>query len=77
VLLLAMTKPARWYVSKEIISEYAAVLARPELNIRRRLRQQLMQLIGSHTYLVTPSRLAQVTSDPGDNIFVDQNHQLD
>ncbi len=71
VLLLAMTKPARWYVSKEIMSEYAAVLARPELNIRRGLRQQLMQLIRNHTHVVTPSRLAQLTFDPDDNIFLE------
>jgi len=31
VVLLAMTKPARWYVSVAIVSEYAMVLARPEL----------------------------------------------
>src|SRR5438874_1171788 len=45
VLLLAMTKPACWYVSEAIVSEYALVLARPELKIRRGLRQQLLQLI--------------------------------
>lgn len=39
VLLLAMSKPARWYASKEILSEYDTVLARPELKIRRSLRQ--------------------------------------
>jgi uncharacterized protein len=71
VLLLAMTKPARWYVSKAIVSEYAIVLARPELKIRRSLRQQLMQLIKNHTHVVIPSRLAQVTSDPADNMFVE------
>jgi len=31
VVLLALTKPARWYASDAILSEYAAVLARPEL----------------------------------------------
>lgn len=45
MVLLAMTKPARWYVSDPIVSEYALVLARPELKIRRHLRQQLLQLI--------------------------------
>ena len=38
VVLLALTKPARWYVSDAILSEYAVVLARPELNVRRNLR---------------------------------------
>jgi predicted nucleic acid-binding protein len=40
VLLLAITKPARWYVSSPILEEYRAVLSRPELQIRRGLRQQ-------------------------------------
>lgn len=71
VVLLAMTKPARWYVSDSILSEYATVLARPELKIRKSLRQQLLQLIKNHAHLVTPSRLGQVTSDPGDNMFIE------
>ena len=71
VVLLAMTKPARWYVSDPILSEYATVLARPELKIRRSLRQQLLQLIKNHAPVVAPSRLAQVTSDPADNRFIE------
>ena len=69
VVLLA--KPARWYVSDPIVSEYAMVIARPELKIRRSIRQQLLQLIKNHTRMVTPSRVPQVTSDPDDNIFVE------
>lgn len=30
-----------------------------------------MQLIKNHSHIVTASRLAQVTSDPADNIFVE------
>ena len=71
VVLLAMTNPARWYVSDTIVAEYAAVLARPELKIRNGLRLQLRQLIENHTRVVTPSRLGQVTSDPADNMFVE------
>ena len=71
VLLLAMTKPVRWYVSDAILAEYRTVLARPELKIRKPLRQQLLQLIKNHAHVVTPSRLVQVTSDPADNIFVE------
>ena len=71
VVLLAMTKPALWYFSDAIVSEYAMVLARPELKIRRSLRQQLLQLIKNHTRVVSPSRLAQITSDPADNMFVE------
>jgi uncharacterized protein len=71
VVLLAMTKPARWYVSDAIVSEYAMVLARPALKIRKSLRQQLLQLIKNHAYSISPSRLAQITTDPADNIFVE------
>jgi len=71
VVLLAMAKPAHWYVSTPILSEYALVLARPELTIRKNLRQQLLQLIKNHARIVPPSRLAQITSDPADNIFVE------
>jgi predicted nucleic acid-binding protein len=31
VFLLAITKPARLYISRPILEEYRAVLARPEL----------------------------------------------
>ena len=71
VLLLAMTKSVRWYVSEAIVAEYALVLARPELKIRRSSRQQLLQLIKNHGGVVVPSRMAQITSDPDDNLFVE------
>lgn len=71
VFLLATTKPARWYVSGPITEEYSAVLARPELKIRKSLRLQFIQLIKNHTHSVTPSRLPQLTTDPDDNIFLE------
>ncbi len=46
VLLLAITKPATLYVSDAILAEYRDLLGRPELKIRRGLRQQLLQLQG-------------------------------
>jgi len=69
--LLAITKPARLYVSPPILEEYAEVLSRPELSIRKGLRLQLLQLIKNRGRLVTPSRRIEVTSDPDDNIFVE------
>jgi len=69
--LLAITKPGRLYVSTPILEEYAEVLARPELSIRRGLRLQLLQFIKNHGHLVVPSRQIEVTSDPDDNIFVE------
>jgi putative PIN family toxin of toxin-antitoxin system len=71
VVLLAMTKPARWYVSRPILEEYAEVLARPELQIRRGLQQQLLQLIKNRSYTVAPTRHLEVTRDPDDNFFLE------
>jgi uncharacterized protein len=71
VLLLAITKPARLYVSRSILEEYSEVLARPELKIRKGLRQQLLQLIKNHSYTVAPIRQLEVTDDPDDNIFLE------
>ena len=71
ILLLATTKPATLYVSEAILAEYREVLARPELKIRRGLRQQLLQLIVSHSHPVKPSRALRVTKDPDDNKFLE------
>jgi uncharacterized protein len=71
VLLLAITKPARLYVSAPILSEYQSVLARRELRIRKGLRRQFLQLIENRSHLVTPQRRLNVTRDPDDNIFLE------
>jgi uncharacterized protein len=71
VLLLAITKPARLYVSRPTLEEYGEVLARPELKIRKGLRQQLLQLIKNHSYSIAPTRRLEVTEDPEDNIFLE------
>jgi len=71
VLVLATTKPARFYVTNAILAEYREVLARPELNIRRGLRRQLLQLVRSHAHLVKPARAIQVANDPDDDKFLE------
>jgi len=71
VLLLAMTKPARLYVTKAILAEYREVLARREFKIRRGLRQQLLQLIKNRTQSVNPERAFRVAKDPDDNKFLE------
>jgi len=71
VFLLALTKPARLYLSAPIFEEYRAVLSRTELDIRKGLRQQLLQLLENRAHFVAPSGLLQVTPDPADNIFLD------
>jgi putative PIN family toxin of toxin-antitoxin system len=71
VLLFAVTRPARLYVSAAILAEYRDVLSRPELKIRRGLRQQLIQLVRNAAHVVSPVKQFQVTRDPNDNIFVE------
>ena len=71
VLVLAMTRPTRLYVTKAILAEYGEVLARPEFKIRKGLRQQLLQLIKNHAQLVNPARALQVAKDPDDNKFLE------
>ena len=71
VLVLAMTEPARLYVTKAILGEYREVLARPEFKIRRGLRQQLLQLIKYHGEFVAPARAFQGAKDPDDNKFLE------
>jgi len=71
VFLIAISKPARLYVSQPILDEYAEVLARPELHIRKGLRLQLLQLLKNRSHLVLPSRSLEVAADPDDNIFLE------
>ncbi len=71
VLLLALSKPVRLYVSKAIMDEYREVLGRRKMNIAKGHRQQLLQLIENRFHAVTPSRPLQVTTDPDDNKFLE------
>jgi putative PIN family toxin of toxin-antitoxin system len=71
VLLLALAKPARLYVSAPIVEEYRAVLSRPEFQIRKGLRRQLLQLIERNTHFVAPRRRLQITTDVADNMFLE------
>jgi uncharacterized protein len=71
VLLLAITKPARLYVSNVILTEYRDVLSRPELQIRKGPRQQLFDLLGKRSHLIDAVRTVQITYDPEDNMFIE------
>jgi uncharacterized protein len=71
VLLLAITRPARLYVSRPILEEYREVLGRRELRIRKGLRQQLLEVIKNHSFTVVPTRRLDVTRDPDDNMFLE------
>lgn len=71
VFLIAISKPARLYVSHPMLEEYNEVLARTELRIRKGLRLQLLQLIKNHSHTVVPTRRLEATTDPDDNIFLE------
>ncbi len=70
-LLLAVTKPARLYVTRPILDDYADVLSRPELRIRKGIRLRLLRLIKNSGHVVVPSRRLDVCSDSDDNIFLE------
>jgi len=67
VLLLAVTPPARLYVSDAIFEEYRAVLARPKLRIRKGLQRQLLQLVRNCSHSVTVSRPLLLTPETADD----------
>jgi uncharacterized protein len=69
VLVLAITKPARLYVTEAVLAEYREVLSRPELKIRRGPREQLLQLVENRAQLVSPAYALQVAKDPGETSF--------
>ncbi len=71
VFLIAITKPARLYVSRPILEEYSEVLARPELHIGKGARFQLLDLLRNRSFTVSPLRRLEVTSDPDDNKFIE------
>jgi putative PIN family toxin of toxin-antitoxin system len=71
VLLLAITKPARLYITEAIMAEYREVLARPKMAIRKGLQQQMLQLIRKRASTVRSARPLLVTPDPEDNMFLE------
>ena len=71
VLLLATTRPARLYVTAAILDEYRDVISRPELKVRRSLRNQLLDLIKNRSHVIKPARTLTVAQDPDDNKFLE------
>jgi len=58
VFLLALTKPARVYLSEPVFAEYRSVLSRAELHIRKlafRCRRQDIAVILPETMLLKPA----------------------
>jgi putative PIN family toxin of toxin-antitoxin system len=70
-LNIALTKPAHLYISEPIVKEYAEVLGRPELRIRRGARLQMLDLIRNRGMMLSPRIHLVVSSDVGDNKFIE------
>jgi uncharacterized protein len=71
VFLLAISKPARLYMSEAILAECRTVLARPDLRIRKGLQMQFLDLIENRAHFVSPARLVRASSDPDDDKFLE------
>lgn len=69
--LLAISRPARLYISRSILEEYAEVLARPELKFGKGLRQRLLQLIRNRSYMVAAQVHLKAAGDADDNKFLE------
>src|SRR5437667_12878765 len=71
VLLLALTKPARLYLSPAVFAEYRAVLWRAGLQIRKGLRQQRLQLLEKRAHFGGPSGPSSGPSGPASHTFLE------
>jgi uncharacterized protein len=71
VLLIALTRPAKLYVTQEILAEYREVLARRELGIRKGLRRQLLQTLNNRVRVIRPVRSLRAALDPDDDKFLE------
>jgi uncharacterized protein len=71
VFTVALTKPARFYVTESVLAEYRDVLARPELKIRKGVRLRFLQLIKHRARLVKAKRTVRAAKDPSDDKFLE------
>ena len=70
-LIVALTKPARLYVSEPILDEYSRVLACGVLRIRKGIRTEILQLIRDRSFLVSPKHKLDAAYDPDNNVFLE------
>lgn len=69
--LMAITPPARLYVTREILAEYEQVLARRELDIRKNLQRKFLDLVSDRSRLASPSLRIYAAPDRDDNKFLE------
>lgn len=71
VLLLALTPPAKLFVSGAILAEYGLVLRRPRLKIDPARTDELLSLINELATTVTPAQRVVAATDQSDNKFLE------
>lgn len=71
VLILALTPPARMFISPDILLEYREVLHRKHLKINPAHADRSLRLIQARTELVMPTRRVSIATDPTDNCFLE------
>jgi putative PIN family toxin of toxin-antitoxin system len=71
VWVIAMTRPAQLYVTKNVLAEYRDVLARPEFEISKGHRLQVFQMLKNRARIVKPARALRVAKDPDDDMFLE------
>ena|SRR5215475_7821071 len=70
-LVIAVTRPASLFVTREILTEYKEVLARRKFGFSKGQQSQLLQLIKSRSRLGRSAGSLNVCSDPDDDKFVE------
>jgi putative PIN family toxin of toxin-antitoxin system len=71
VVTLALAKPARLYVSPEIIAKYRGCSPSRRARNPQGPPKAIARLIETRTALVRPVQQLQVTKDPNDNMFLE------
>jgi putative PIN family toxin of toxin-antitoxin system len=71
VLNLALAEQLQFYISTEILAEYAAVLHRSKFEIGPDAADESLKLIAKHAKMVRPTRALSVSPDEADNRFLE------
>jgi uncharacterized protein len=71
VLTIALTSPARLFLTPDILAEYTGVLHRKKLRIDPAAADESLQLIRNRARMVRPRRRLAVSPDPDDNRFLE------
>ena len=71
VLIMALTPPARMFISPKVLVEYREVLHRKRLKIIPAQADRSLRLIQARAELVVPKKAVSIATDPTDNRFLE------